>query len=163
MSPENFDTRQLRDALGRYATGVAIVTARDGGGQPVGLTINSFASVSLAPPLVLWSLGLQSRYLDAFTQASHHAIHILAASQQEWSNRFASPNGERFAGIDWQSGLGGAPLLPGTIVTLEVANTSSQIAGDHHLFIGQVARLSGIEAQAPLLYHAGGYAGLAGA
>ena len=99
MTQPQTDTRALRNALGRFATGVAIVTAIDPDGQPVGLTVNSFSAVSLDPALVLWCLDNNSHNLAAFRKASHHAINILAANQQELSNRFATWPADRFAGL----------------------------------------------------------------
>lgn len=98
-----FDSRALRDALGEFATGVAVVTACGIDGQPVGVTINSFASVSLEPPLVLWSLGLQSPSLAVFEACSHYAVNVLAADQVEWSQRFSQSQDDKFAGIATKS------------------------------------------------------------
>jgi flavin reductase (DIM6/NTAB) family NADH-FMN oxidoreductase RutF len=161
MSQAPFDTRQLRNALGQFATGIAIVTAIDPDGRPIGLTVNSFSAVSLEPALVLWCLDNRSVNLDAFRQASHHAINILSAGQLELSNLFASRAEDRFAAIDWQPGLGGAPVLPGCCARFEVANETQQLAGDHTLFIGRVERLESAQELSPLLYHGSGYRTLA--
>ncbi|MCL2524980.1 MAG: flavin reductase family protein [Betaproteobacteria bacterium] len=161
MSNATLDTRPLRNALGRFATGVAIVTALDPDGQPLGLTINSFAAVSLDPALVLWCLDNASRNLDAFRRASHHTIHILAADQRDLSNRFATWQGERFADLSWQPGLGGAPLFPGCCATFEVVNETAHVGGDHTIFVGRVKRFAENADLAPLLFHAGQYRQLA--
>lgn len=163
MSSAANDTRAFRNTLGRFATGIAIVTAIDPDGQPIGLTVNSFSAVSLEPPLVLWCLDNGSHNLAAFRQASHHAINILAADQQDLSNRFATWPTDRFAGLAWQAGAGGAPLLAGCSASFEVANETAHLAGDHTVFIGRVERFASAAADvAPLLFHAGRYARLAG-
>ncbi|MBU1362303.1 MAG: flavin reductase family protein [Gammaproteobacteria bacterium] len=154
--PQN-DSRALRNALGRYATGVTIVTAIDPDGHPIGLTVNSFAAVSLEPALVLWCLDNKSHNLAAFRQASHHAINVLAADQQDLSNRFATWPADRFAGLPWQPGVGGAPVFPGCCATFEVANVTEHAAGDHTIFVGSVERFNETPDLAPLLFHAGRY------
>ena len=161
MSQNPNDSRALRNALGRFATGIAVVTAIDPDGHPIGLTVNSFSAVSLTPPLVLWCLDNGSHNLEAFRRASHHAITILAADQQELSNRFATWPTDRFAGLPWQPGLGGAPLLPGACASFEVANETAHLAGDHTVFIGRVERFTEAPDRAPLLYFGGGYRHLA--
>ena len=161
MTTAQTDTRALRNALGRFATGVAIVTAIDPDGQPIGLTVNSFSAVSLDPALVLWCLDNGSHSLEAFRRASHHAINILAAEQMDLSNRFATWPVDRFAGLPWQAGLGGAPVFPGCCAVFEVANQSQVAGGDHTIFIGQVERYTDNPTPAPLLFHAGQYAKLA--
>lgn len=160
MSDSAFDARALRNALGRYATGVAVVTAISPDGQPIGLTINSFAAVSLVPPLVLWSLDNQSQHLAAFRAASHHAINVLAADQEAVSQRFATWPVDRFSGLDWQPGLGGAPVLADGCAHFEVANETQHAGGDHTIFIGRVARLSESPAREPLLFFGGRYRAL---
>ena len=109
-SPAEIDSRALRQALGQFATGIAVVTAIDPHGQPVGLTVNSFAAVSLAPALVLWCLDNRSHNLTAFQAASHHAINILAREQEDLSTRFATWPVDRFAGLEWTAAAGGARL-----------------------------------------------------
>lgn len=157
MSQPQTDSRTLRNALGQFATGVAIVTAIDPDGQPVGLTVNSFSAVSLEPALVLWCLDKASHNLAAFRQASHHAINILAADQRDLSNRFATWPIDRFAGLPWQAGAGGAPLLSGCCATFEVANEMQHEAGDHLIFVGRIERFSEIAGGSPLLFHNGQY------
>ncbi len=161
MSQAQADTRALRNALGRFATGIAIVTAIDPDGHPIGLTVNSFSAVSLAPALVLWCLDNGSNNLEAFRKASHHAINILAVDQKDLSNRFATWPTDRFAGLPWQAGSGGAPVFLGCCATFEVANESQLPGGDHTIFIGRVERFSESTELAPLLFHAGQYRTLA--
>jgi flavin reductase (DIM6/NTAB) family NADH-FMN oxidoreductase RutF len=157
-SAEN-DHRALRDALGAFATGVTVVTARDPEGRPIGLTVNSFNTVSLEPPLVLWSLSLASPNLAAFRQASHFAVNVLAADQQAVSECFARRGADRFAGLAWREGLGAAPLLPGCCAVLECRNELQHEGGDHLIFIGRVERFSR-SAAPPLVYHGGRYRSL---
>ena len=107
----SFSTPQFRASLGMFATGVTIVTARDAQGQLVGLTANSFNSVSLSPPLVLWSLSQAASSMEAFATGSHYAINILSAEQQELAKRFAAKNVNRYADVEFTEGSGGAPLL----------------------------------------------------
>lgn len=161
MSSVQTDTRALRNALGRFATGIAIVTAIDPDGHPIGLTVNSFSAVSLDPPLVLWCLDNGSHNLAAFNQASHHAINILSVGQQDLSNRFATWPVDRFVGLNWQAGAGGAPVFPDCCATFEVANVTQQQSGDHTIYIGRVERFTQAADLAPLLFHAGQYRTLA--
>jgi flavin reductase (DIM6/NTAB) family NADH-FMN oxidoreductase RutF len=150
------DSRALRTALGRYATGVTIVTCVDGDGAPVGLTANSFAALSLDPPLVLWSLRQQSPSLAAFQAARHFAVNVLAESQVQLSRRFASPALDKFAQGGWSAGVGGVAVLAGAAALFECEVASHQVAGDHVLFIGRV--LSFHEAALPpLVFQAGHY------
>ncbi|HYN62037.1 MAG TPA: flavin reductase family protein [Rubrivivax sp.] len=146
----------MRTALGRFATGVTIVSCRAGDGSPVGLTANSFNALSLQPPLVLWSLRSASPTLEAFVAASHFAVNVLAENQVELSRRFASLNTDKFAEGLWSRGLGGAPVLGGCAAVFECEQHSFQAAGDHVLFIGQVLRLSEA-AITPLVFQSGHY------
>ncbi len=156
------DSRALRDAFGRFATGITVVTALSPAGTPVGMTVNSFTSLSLEPPLLLWCLGRQAREAEAFRLASHHCINILAADQREFSECFAGRNPDRFAGIAWQAGIGGAPVLSGCAAAFEVANERQLDGGDHLILIGRVLRHQAKPASEPLIYHAGRYARLIG-
>ncbi|MBS1142600.1 MAG: flavin reductase [Proteobacteria bacterium] len=160
MSTPQNDKRALRNTLGRFATGVTIVTAIDPDGHPMGLTVNSFSAVSLDPALVLWCLDNNSNNLAAFKKATHHAINILAADQQDLSNRFATWPADRFAGLDWQAGVGGAPVFPGCCATFELAITTAYEAGDHTIFIGRIENFEQAERD-PLLFFAGQYRSIA--
>jgi len=150
------DTLALRAALGRFATGVTIVSCRAADGTPVGLTANSFNSLSLQPPLVLWSLRSASPNLDDFVAASHFAVNVLAENQVDLSRRFASPIADKFAEGSWTPGLGGAPVLAGCAAVFQCERVSFQTAGDHVLFIGQV-RLASESAVTPLVFQSGHY------
>ena len=147
---------ELRQALGRFVTGVTIVTCRDEHGEPIGLTANSFNALSLDPPLVLWSLRQASSTIAAFTNASHFAVNVLAADQVDLSRRFARPSSAKFDDGQWTDGQGGAPLLAGCVAVFECRRRSHHAAGDHVLFIGEVERIGGT-ADTPLVYHAGHY------
>lgn len=148
----------LRGALGRFATGVTIISCLDAAsGQRVGITANSFSALSLEPPLVLWSLRCASASLAAFEQASHFAINVLAEGQIGLSRRFASgKEPDKFGEGQWSEGLGGAPVLAGCTAVFECENVSRQVAGDHVLFVGRVRRLADA-ALPPLLFHGGRY------
>ena len=146
----------LRAALGRFATGVTIVSCRAADGSPVGLTANSFNSLSLQPPLILWSLRSNSQTLDAFAAAPCFAVNVLAENQVDLSRRFASSVVDKFAEGAWSDGLNGVPVLAGCAAVFECEAMSFQPAGDHVLFIGQVLRVSEAPV-APLVFQSGHY------
>jgi len=150
------DTRALRTALGRFATGVTIVTCLDDQGQRVGLTANSFNALSLDPPLVLWSLRSASNQAIAFGRASHFVINVLSEAQIALSRRFASKVDDKFAEGEWGAGVGGAPVLIGAAAVFECEAASQQVAGDHLLFIGLVLAVTETVVP-PLVYQAGHY------
>lgn len=156
VTMSEFDTRAFRNALGSYATGVAVITALGRDGSPAGLTINSFASVSLDPPLVLWSLSLYSPSLPIFQNCSHYAINVLAQGQQALSTRFAATQTDKFEGVAFTPGAGGAPLLPGCCAWFECRNEAHHAGGDHLIFVGQVESFARFD-QPPLVFQGGGY------
>jgi flavin reductase (DIM6/NTAB) family NADH-FMN oxidoreductase RutF len=139
---ENFDSRELRSALGTFATGVTIITARSRAGKLAGLTANSFTSVSLQPPLVLWSASLYADSLSAFQEGSHFVINILAADQIELSNKFARKNENKFIDVDHIIAECGAPVLIGSAAHFECRNEYRHYGGDHVIFIGHVERFA---------------------
>ena len=148
------EPQSLKLALAQFATGVAIVTTCDAQGHDIGLTVNSFNAVSLTPPLVLWSVDKHSRTLQAFEHASHFAVHILANDQQELAMRFASRTEDRFAGLHIERGLGGVPLIDGSLTTLQCRTHQRVAAGDHIIMIGWVEALSKPTTLQPALaYH----------
>ncbi len=153
--PPSFSSQEFRTALGMFATGVTIVTARAGDGSVIGLTANSFNSVSLDPPLVLWSLARAAASLAAFSNGSHYAINVLAADQKALAERFAAKGADRWAGVDFAEGIGGAPLLHGAAATFECFNRSRYEEGDHVIFVGEVERCSFRPGASPLLFHGG--------
>lgn len=150
------DQREFRNALGRFATGVTVITCRGVGGKPEGLTANSFSAVSLDPPLVLWCLAKSAPSLQAFVETGHFAINVLAEDQMDLSNRFATPAEDKFDGIDWDAGLGGAPVLPGTLARFECRNETHHEGGDHLIFIGAVEDFTAADG-APILFAGGRY------
>ncbi len=152
----DFDLRAYRNALGGFATGVTIVTARGPDGRNVGLTASSFNSVSLNPPMILWSLSKQARSMPVFRAASHYAVNVLAADQMDLSQRFASPVDDKFAGVPFHEGIGGAPLLDGCVARFECRNAMTYEGGDHLIFVGEVEGF-GFEDRPALLFHAGDY------
>ncbi|MDG9884161.1 flavin oxidoreductase [Pseudomonas putida CSV86] len=151
-----FDSRAFRRALGNFATGVTVVTADDGRGNKVGVTANSFNSVSLDPPLILWSLDKRSSSLATFDAASHFAVNILAADQIDLSNNFAKPRDDRFAGIAHQPGAGGAPILMDCSANFQCEKYQMVDGGDHWIMIGKVVAFEDC-GRSPLLYHQGAY------
>lgn len=153
--PPNFSATEFRDALGMFATGVTIVTARTTEGVFVGLTANSFNSVSLTPPLVLWSLARSAGSMAAFSAGSHYAINILSADQQDLAKQFAMRDNDRFAGVQFELGAGGAPLIAGAAATFECFNRSRYEEGDHVIFVGEVERCMHRAGASPLLFHGG--------
>jgi flavin reductase (DIM6/NTAB) family NADH-FMN oxidoreductase RutF len=152
FSPDDF-----RAALGMFATGVTIVTARDANGMRVGLTANSFNSVSLDPPLVLWSLSRQAGSMPAFTRGSHYAINILSAEQRALAERFSSKEPDRFAGVAFRESSDGALILEGAAAVFECFNRSQYQEGDHVIFVGEVERCMRREGAQPLIFHGGRY------
>lgn len=155
-----FDRRAFRDTLGRFVTGVTIVTTRNLAGERVGVTANSFNSVSLEPPLILWSLNRDSRTLSSFEGSGYFAVHILRQDQIDLSTRFATPTSDKFAGLETTEGNGGVPLLKGCAARLECRTYNRHPAGDHVIFIGEVIVFEASEDVDPLLYHGGRYARL---
>ncbi len=147
---------EFRKVLGCYPTGVAVIATRERDGTPVGLTCNSFTSVSLSPPLVLWCLALYSPSLPAFLHTLHFSINILGAGQAGLSRRFSSPVADRFEGVAWDKGIGNVPLLAGCAAHIECRNETRHYSGDHVIFIGHALRVaaSGIE---PLVFAGGRY------
>ena len=150
-------SRDFRDALGSFATGVTVLTALAPDGELIGLTISSFNSVSLNPPLILWSLSRDSPRLKAFRGASHYAVNVLAADQQVISDAFASRDEDRFGNVRVRRGLAGIPLIEGCAAWFECANETQYPGGDHLIFIGRVERFQCGATGDPLIFHAGRY------
>ena len=148
--------RHLRDCLGSFTTGVVVVTTLGTEGRPVGLTINSFNSVSLDPPLILWSLALKAPSLEAFRATGAFVINILAEDQEDLGRRFATPSADKFAGVAYAPGLTGAPVLADTAAHLECRTYARYPGGDHEIYVGEVTALQD-RGHAPLVYHRGGF------
>lgn len=157
MALKAFDPQEFRRALGTFATGVTIVTARSAEGRPAGVTANSFSSVSLNPPLVLWSLAKTSLSLPVFQAANHFSIHILSSTQEPLSSRFASRSQDKFLDLEIEEGLDRTPLLSGCCVRMQCRTVHQYEGGDHVIFVGEVVDLVRTDA-APLAFHGGKYA-----
>ncbi|WP_135077826.1 flavin reductase family protein [Terasakiella sp. SH-1] len=154
----SFDQREFRDVLGQFATGITVVTSQSEKAGNIGVTINSFASVSLEPPLVLFSLKTDSQLNDVFLSEPNFNICILAENQENLSNLFAGSDENKFDTIKWHEGQNGCPVLDGTLATLECKRVESHKGGDHTIFIGEVTSIStNSDATGPLLYFQGGY------
>lgn len=154
---EDCDARNLRNAFGCFATGIAVVATRASDGKREGLTINSFSSLSLEPPLVLWSLRKQAPSLDSFASSSHFSVSVLDRSQKALSDHFSKPRPDKFHGVQHGEGLGGCPVISDALATFECKRTEMIEAGDHVIFIGQVLRACYTQST-PLLYIGGRYA-----
>ena len=137
-----FDEREFRNALGSFATGVSLVTTRGEDGRPYGMTVNSFAAVSLNPPLVLWSLATGSPSAPAFQAANHFAVNVLALNQLELSRHFSHPKPDKFANVAFSSGLAALPLLDGAAAQFECTRDNAYSGGDHIIILGRVIRFS---------------------
>ncbi|SFO28895.1 NADH-FMN oxidoreductase RutF, flavin reductase (DIM6/NTAB) family [Cohaesibacter marisflavi] len=154
------EATEFRKALGRFATGIAIVTTMDDRDAPVGLTVNSFNSVSLDPPLVLWSLDKSSNQMDAFCSSGFYGVSILAHDQQLASNLFAAMAEDRFEKVEWSAGQTGAPLIDGALARIDCKTEQIIEGGDHVILLGRVVDIAVSEGD-PLVYYGGGYRALA--
>jgi 3-hydroxy-9,10-secoandrosta-1,3,5(10)-triene-9,17-dione monooxygenase reductase component len=152
----NFNPTDFRKALGTFTTGVTIVTTVGLQGEDIGLTANSFNSVSLDPPMVLWSLAKSALSLEAFKAAKHFSVHILSEGQTELSGRFARRGEDKFAGLDIERGLGSVPLLNDCAARFVCESEYQYEGGDHIIFVGRVVDFKQSEAQ-PLVFHSGEY------
>lgn len=150
------DPRAFRRCLGQYPTGVAVMTASNEG-RLVGMSANSFAALSLDPPLVLWSIRKESISLQDFSQASHYAVNVLTSEQAPVAMHFATPSDEKFKGVEWSPGLGGAPLLEGCLAHFECRLQECIDQGDHLLMVGRVERYARFQGE-PLVFSQGRYA-----
>jgi 3-hydroxy-9,10-secoandrosta-1,3,5(10)-triene-9,17-dione monooxygenase reductase component len=155
--PSKVDPRALRQALGMFGTGVTIVTAREAAGAPIGVTANSFNSVSLEPPLVLWSIARSARTCQAFMEARYWNVHVLSVEQEALSNRFARRGEDKFAGMELDGGPTDAPLLRGCSARFQCRSQFAYDGGDHVILVGEVLGFDRSE-KAPLLYVTGGFA-----
>lgn len=149
--------RAFRDTLGMFPTGVTVITARAPSGEPIGLTVSSFNSVSLTPPLVVWSLSGHLPSVPIFENAGVYAINVLAEDQHELSQRFASRRDDKFAGLDFTEGVDGVPLLPGCSAWFQCRQHARHPGGDHVIFIGEVLRFERDTAKRPLVFQGGAY------
>jgi flavin reductase (DIM6/NTAB) family NADH-FMN oxidoreductase RutF len=155
-NPGLVDSVLFRRTCAQFATGITVVTTLDSEGHPHGLTVNSFSSVSLDPPLVLVSIDLRNAILGHFISSEWFAINVLAEHQEELSRRFSSPSENRFQEVEWSMGVSGVPLLAGVLAQLECAVVHTFEAGDHTVLIGEVRGASYREGQ-PLVFFDSGY------
>ena len=148
--------RELRNALGNFATGITVITALDQQGEPKGMTANSFSSVSLEPPLVSWCVGRESKLFDLFQVTNHFAVNILHSGQQSISQLFASPNDDKFGQIPWHAGMNGLPLLDESSCQFQCEIEHRYSGGDHTIVIGRVLDFYS-KPMSPLIFHGGQY------
>jgi flavin reductase (DIM6/NTAB) family NADH-FMN oxidoreductase RutF len=153
-NPPAFDARHFRNALSQFATGVTVITTRLADGSFLGLTASSFNSVSLDPPLVLWSLSQQASSLPVFTGNSHYVINVLSGDQAALAERFAMRIENRFEGVDFVLSHTGLPILKGVAAWFECHNRSRYPEGDHVIFVGEVERCDAMP-QPALVFHGG--------
>lgn len=153
----SFDSQQFRRALGRFATGVCAITASPPGHAPFGLTVNSFASLSLTPPLVLWSLQKNSDTMNAFAVATHYCVNVLAEDQQALSARFARKGDHWLGAAEYRRGEAGLPVLNGALTSFECEIDARHDGGDHIILVGKVVAMHAGEPGRPLLYFDGSY------
>lgn len=148
-----FNERQLRDALAQFATGVTIVCARAPDERYVGFTANSFSSVSLDPPLILWTLSRRSTSLAAFDAAERYAVNVLASAQADLARRFSRPHIDRFASVPYRLGWAEVPLIQGCVAWFECRHHARHRAGDHVVFIGEVVTVERARGQGLVFQH----------
>jgi flavin reductase (DIM6/NTAB) family NADH-FMN oxidoreductase RutF len=154
------DPRELRNTLGNFTTGVCLVTAFDSDRQPQALTVNSFSSVSLDPPLVLWSLQNSSEVFDVFATPPYYAINVLAAEQEGLSVRYAQPGAHRLDAAHFTAGENGAPVISGALAHFECELAATHEGGDHTIIVGRVTRFAADTTREPLVFYRGGYRAL---
>lgn len=159
MTKPQMDSKEFRNALGQFATGVTVITTLDQNSNKVGMTVNSFSSVSLEPMLVLWSLAKTAKTFEAFDATERFAIHVLNAEQQAISNQFASRCGDRFENVNHTEGHGGIPLLEDYSAVFQCEIEARHEGGDHIIMVGRVIDFDN-KGQPPLIFHAGQYADL---
>ncbi len=151
------DKDALRQALGQFATGVTIVTTLSQGGKPIGVTANSFNSVSLNPPMVLWSLSAAAYSRGSFEAAGHFCVHVLTAAQEAVSRKFATKGSHKFDRVAWVPGLDCIPMLQEFVARFQCRKAHQFPVGDHVVFVGEVVDFSHTDAR-PLVFHGGRYA-----
>lgn len=155
------DARKFRNALGWFATGVAVITTCEAGQAPIGMTVNSFSSVSLDPPLVLWSLDKKSDTVPIFEKVNHFTVNILSQDHKEISNRLSKKGQHGLEGMVTSVGTNGCPALEKALAHFECDVYARHEAGDHIIMIGRVTHFEFAEDGRPLLFHRGSYQGLA--
>jgi len=159
MSHTKFNKTEFRKTLGRFATGVTIITTLDKEGGAVGVTASSFNSLSMKPPMILWSLNKSAYSLAAFEHTPYFNVHVLGTGQDALSNRFAKPGTDKFNGIKTSKGLGGVPILPEYSALFECKTAHHYEGGDHIIIVGEVIKFNRNN-EAPLVFLDGEYAGI---
>jgi flavin reductase (DIM6/NTAB) family NADH-FMN oxidoreductase RutF len=150
-------SKHLRLALAQFATGVTIITTLGPDGEPIGVTANSFNSVSLEPPCVLWSLADSAYSSSVFQQAAHFCVHVLTDTQEQLSHKFATAGADKFGGLAWGRGIGSVPVLEEFVARFECRKTHQFPVGDHTIFVGEVLAYQWADRR-PLVFHSGRYA-----
>jgi flavin reductase (DIM6/NTAB) family NADH-FMN oxidoreductase RutF len=161
LEPVEFDRRGFRDALASFPTGVTVITSRTAEGQLVGVTANSFSSVSLDPPLVLFNLARKAHSLATFATSKHFAVSVLASDQGAISNRFAISSADKWNGIDYTIAGNGCPVISGALATFECDRYARFDGGDHVILVGCVQRFARLATGEPLVFSRGSYRVLA--
>lgn len=159
ISGVEFSPKAFRRALGNFATGVTIITARNADGEMAGATASSFNSLSMDPPLILWSCIKQARSCPVFESAARFVVNVLASDQIDLSNHFARQQEDKFAGIEWEKGIGGVPILPNCAARFQCETYDKLDGGDHWIFVGKVISFDDF-GRSPLCFHQGSYAAL---
>lgn len=154
------DAQALRQCLGKFATGVTVVTCADANGNPNGITANSFSAVSLEPPLVLWNIAKVSNSLDAYLSAKYFAVNVLTADQRNLAAHFAKSDHTRFDNVEYTTSANGVPLLPDTLATFDCRTHEIHDCGDHYVIIGEVSSFKSAERE-PLLFFGSAYRAIA--
>lgn len=154
------DAQALRQCLGKFATGVTVVTCADANGNPNGITANSFSAVSLEPPLVLWNIAKVSNSLDAYLSAKYFAVNVLTADQRNLAAHFAKSDHTRFDNVEYTTSANGVPLLPDTLATFDCRTHEIHDCGDHYVIIGEVNSFKSAERE-PLLFFGSAYRAIA--
>ncbi|MGV6876488.1 flavin reductase family protein [Pseudochelatococcus sp. B33] len=154
------DAGRYRSVLGRFTTGVTVMTTAVPDGRRAGVTANSFNTVSMEPPLILWSLALKAPSLPLFRDSGHFAVNILAADQRDIALRFARPSADKFHGVAVDAGLYGPPLIRGAIAHIECRTAYRYPGGDHEIIVGEILRMDGYDGL-PLVFHGGRFCGVA--
>jgi flavin reductase (DIM6/NTAB) family NADH-FMN oxidoreductase RutF len=157
------DPRAFRQALGQFATGVAVITAEAADGHAIGLTMSSFNSVSVDPPLILFSIDRKAFSLKAMTEAKGYAVNILGRDQEHLSNKFARALDDKWAAVEHTLGHEAAPLIAGALAHFECAPYAQYDGGDHVIFVGRVVKFTAYPANEPLVFFRGAYRSLASA
>lgn len=158
MQKKTFDQKDFRKALGQFPTGVTIVTTLSDTGEPIGMTASSFNSVSMNPPLILWSIDHRAHSLEIFENCEYFAVNILGEQQQDLSNLFASTGADKFKETEFSKGAGQSPLLPNCVAQLECKTWNTYDGGDHTIIIGEVLDYRHDDSQNALVFYQGDYA-----